>query len=88
MIASPLAINHDKESVEIMLKKKIVAIGMISAALLTSAVGCSNEEEKAKEEANSTELKKEIQDLKLENSELKTENEKLKKKVEILQKSK
>ena len=67
--------------------KKILSIGLITTALLTFTIGCSNEKEATNIE-ESTELKKEVQDLKLENSQLKAENVKLKKKIELLQKSK
>ncbi|MBO1511778.1 hypothetical protein [Metabacillus bambusae] len=67
--------------------KKKITVSLLTAALLVTAVGCSNDKE-AKTEGQSTELEKQVQDLKLENSELKAENQKLKKKIELLQKSK
>ncbi|MGM0876416.1 MAG: hypothetical protein ACQEWV_17010 [Bacillota bacterium] len=67
--------------------KKRITVSLLTAALLVTAVGCSNDKV-ATTAKQGTELEKELQDLKLENSELKAENQKLKKKIELLQKSK
>ncbi|MBU7594535.1 hypothetical protein [Metabacillus halosaccharovorans] len=63
-------------------------IGLFTIILTLTAVGCSNDKDKAIQSEESTEMQKEVQDLKLENSKLKAENEKLKKKIELLQESK